>query len=101
MDLRNFGYREGFNFENRFHLETEVKYKNKKYRVSTVDLGIDHGFGEAPPLYYETMIFNETDEEENPFEYYQERYTTEKEAKKRHNEIIEKFTNNDVKDLLN
>jgi len=27
------------------------------YHISTVFLGIDHGFGEGPPLLFETMVF--------------------------------------------
>ena len=29
-------------------------------RVSTIFLGLDHGFGEGPPLLWETMIFGGT-----------------------------------------
>jgi hypothetical protein len=32
------------------------------YVVSTVRLPIDHGFGQGPPLWYETMIFRATEE---------------------------------------
>ena len=54
IDLTKYGYREGFSWENRFNLKTQVG----KYEVSTVDLGLNHQFiEELPPLYYETMIF--------------------------------------------
>ena len=43
-------------------------------RVSTVFLGLDHSFGEGPPLIYETMIFG------GEHDQYQERYSTKNEA---------------------
>lgn len=76
------GFREDFDWETRFDLKKKVG----KYRISTVDLGLGHSFGIGEPLYYETMIFS--DDEENPFEYYQERYTTEEEARKGHKKAI-------------
>lgn len=97
MDLELFGYRKGFNYETRFNLKTQVG----KYEVSTVDLGLNHQFDESlPPLYYETMIFIKGDtfgeryEEENPFEYYQERYATEEEARIGHQKAIDYIKEN-------
>ena len=90
------GYRKGFNFRNRWQLKSEVKYKGKKYLVSTVDLGINHNFGAGEPLYYETMIFDSNRNEE-----YMERYSTLEEAMARHKEILKKFKNGDVEDLIN
>lgn len=81
-DLKNYGFRKGFDWETRFVLKTQVG----NYKVSTVDLGIDHNMFGDKPLYYETMIFS--DDEDNQFEYYQERYTTEEEARKGHEEAI-------------
>lgn len=82
----DFGFRKGFDFNNRFDLKTKID----KYTVSTVDLGIDHQFMVGlPPLYYETMIFNWEDEEENPFDYYQYRYSTEEEARIGHQMAID------------
>lgn len=48
-------------------------------RVSTVFLGIDHQFGDGPPLVFETMVF--IDDPSNPDENYRgdydmERYST-------------------------
>lgn len=85
MNLEQFGYRKGFDWETRFDLKT----KAGKYTISTVDLGIDHSFGFGNPLYYETMIFNWEDSEENPFEDYQKRYETEEEARLGHQEAID------------
>lgn len=42
--------------------------------VSTVFLGLDHSFGDGPPLIYETMIFG------GEHDQYQERYSTRDEA---------------------
>lgn len=78
---KKIGFREDFDSLNKWHLVTYVK----GYKVSTVDLGLDHSFGMGEPLYYETMIFND---EQNIFEDYQVRYSTKKEAKKGHKEAI-------------
>jgi len=43
-------------------------------RVSTVFLGLDHGYGDGPPVLFETMIFG------GPHDQYQERYSTWEEA---------------------
>lgn len=87
IDLERLGFRKGFDWNNRFDLKTKVG----DYVVSTVDLGINHQFLEGlPPLYYETMIFRkDRTYEKNLFNYYQERYTTEEEAKKGHEEAVE------------
>lgn len=42
--------------------------------VSTVFLGLDHSFGDGPPLLWETMIFG------GEHDQYQERYSTKAEA---------------------
>jgi len=44
----------------------------EEIKVSTVFLGIDHSFGDGPPLLFETMIFGGKYEEEE----YQKRYST-------------------------
>ncbi len=102
IDYSKFGFREGFNLDNRFHLISIVKYRGKKYKISTVDLGMNHSFIDGIELYYETMIFkiNSNDEENNIFEYFQERYSTEKEARKRHKEIVNLFKTKKVDELL-
>lgn len=43
-------------------------------KVSTVFLGLDHSFGNAAPMLFETMIFG------GPHDDYQERYATRDEA---------------------
>lgn len=82
--LKKYGYREDFDWDNRFHLISYVD----DYKISTVDLGIDHSFGFGKPLYYETMIFN-CEQEDNKFEDYQIRYSTEEEAVIGHEKAVE------------
>jgi hypothetical protein len=54
-------------------------------QVSTIWLGIDHGFGRtAEPLIFETMIFGSEEDE-------QWRYPTEQEALAHHDEICEQI----------
>lgn len=55
--------------------------------ISTVWLGLDHsfGFGNGPPLIFETMIFDSEDEE---LDNYQERYSTEERAIEGHERAI-------------
>ncbi len=90
--LKRCGFREDFNWDTRFDLKTEVG----KYIISTVDLGLDHNIFGPKPLYYETMIFltenfrkSFEERKENCFEYYQERYSTEDEARKGHKKAVE------------
>lgn len=52
--------------------------------ISTVFLGLDHGFG-GPPLYFETMIFTS---EKDFSEQYQKRYTTYQQAADGHHELV-------------
>lgn len=47
--------------------------------VSTVFLGLNHNYGDGPPLIFETMIFG------GPMDQYQDRYSTEEEAMAGHN----------------
>ena len=52
--------------------------------VSTVFLGLDHQFGEGPPLLFETMIFGgEFDED-------MDRYETWEQAEEGHKRMVEK-----------
>ena len=93
-DLTKYGFRKDFNWETRFDLKTTVG----DYLVSTVDLGLDHSFGIGEPLYYETMIFRKDhNHKNNQFEYYQERYSTEEEARKGHEVAID-YVKNELKE---
>ena len=51
--------------------------------VSTVFLGLDHAFGEGPPILFETMIFG------GEHDQYQERYSTREEAIAGHKKAVE------------
>lgn len=50
--------------------------------VSTVFLGLDHRFGDGPPLIFETMVFGGPDDQ------HQERYSTWDEAEAGHARIV-------------
>ncbi len=67
--------------------------------VSTVWLGLDHSFGDGPPLIFETMVFPAkggvpTTGERNPDWEEQEtrRYSTEEEAKAGHAEMVKRWS---------
>jgi len=54
--------------------------------VSTVWLGLDHSFGEGPPLIFETMVFPK----HGDFgELYCARYSTEEEAATGHKKVVQ------------
>lgn len=52
-------------------------------KVSTVFLGIDHGFGSDKPVLFETMVFG------GEHDQYQDRYSTWDEAEAGHQKAIE------------
>ena len=71
--------------------------KNKKWWVSTVWLGIDHGWGDGPPQIFETMVFEVKDDVAQMGHDEQcERYATEKEALVGHNKVLRKWEKKDV-----
>lgn len=43
------GYRKDFDWNNRFKKQEIVEVNGNEYFVSTVDLGLDHSFGEGEP----------------------------------------------------
>lgn len=100
---RDLGYREDFDFMNKFQLKTIVKYEGKKYLVSTVDLGINYNFmKEGEPIYYETMVFLiDKDTKQSKGSFMQVRYSTEKQAKKGHKFMVRLIKNGEVSDLKN
>lgn len=55
-------------------------------RVSTVFLGLDHQWGDGPPLLFETMVFPEDDFAEEDMD----RYSTWEEAVEGHRNMVEK-----------
>ena len=58
--------------------------------ISTVWLGLDHQYGDGPPLIFETMVFSSRASYEDED---QERYSTEKEAVEGHERMVEKWRN--------
>lgn len=88
MNWEQFGFRKDYDESNRNVKQENVTFENKEYWVSTVDLGLNHNFGEGNPLYYETMIFAVENGETNYHDLYCDRYETREEALKNHNEII-------------
>lgn len=59
--------------------------------VSTVWMGIDHSFGQGPPVIFETMIFRAHDATGGTtpaIDDYQERYCTEAEALAGHDRVV-------------
>ena len=94
-NLEVFGFRKDYNPNKRIVKQEYVTYKNKRYFVSTVDLGLNHRFGEGNPLYYETMIFNAEHDC-----VYCDRYETREKAQKGHDEII-KLINENKMELKN
>lgn len=52
-------------------------------RVSTVWLGLNHNWGDGPPLIFETTVFGGT------WDQWQERYSTKEQALKGHHRVCE------------
>lgn len=57
--------------------------KENGWMVSTVFLGLDHQWGDGPPLIFETMIFDHP-----TLDGWQERYSTEDEARSGHERAV-------------
>jgi hypothetical protein len=55
--------------------------------VSTVFLGLDHQFGEGPPLLFETMVFAQQDMGREALEALTQRYSTWHEAEQGHEAV--------------
>ena len=71
------------NFEYKLVARDDLGYAT----VSTVWLGLDHGFTPgAPPVIFETMIF--TEDEDSDYSDWQDRYCTEAEALKGHERAL-------------
>lgn len=70
-------------------LRVELTEITPSVRVSTVWLGLDHSFGKGPPLIFESMVFDGTDETNNGD---MRRYTTEEEARAGHAEMVAEQT---------
>lgn len=81
-------FREDFDKDNRVVAQNDFEFDGKEYWMSTVDLGVDHQFGEGPPLYFETMIFPR-----GTFrDMYCNRYTDRETAHERHAQLFKNIT---------
>ncbi len=73
-----------------------AKTEAEKYVVSTVFLGMDHSFGEGPPVLFETMVFKRGDwdniKENGLADQDCERYCTMDEAKAGHETMVAKWS---------
>lgn len=57
----------------------------RSYRVSTVWMGINHGWGDTPePIIFETMVFSD----DETIDTWCTRYSTEDEARAGHNSVV-------------
>lgn len=65
-----------------------------KVHVSTVWLGLNHNWGDGPPLIFETMIFGGEHDED------QWRYSTERDARKGHEAAVQ-LVRDEPAELLN
>jgi hypothetical protein len=64
----------------------------KTYWVSTVFLGIDHGFGEGPPRLFETMVFRGGETVDGA------RYSTWEEAEAGHRKLVQEYQVQQLRD---
>ena len=78
-------------FENIENRRVKVSKAGHGFSVSTVFLGIDHGWNEEEPLLFESMVFNDDIKmcDDLKLDYdYQKRYRTCEEAIEGHHEIL-------------
>lgn len=86
--MRKLGYREGFDWDNRIIRQDYFQLDDRRYFMSTVDLGLDHSFGFSDkPIYWETMIFDHTYGEDFD-DVYCERYSSLEDAIANHERIL-------------
>ena len=67
-------------------LITDAADPDVSFDVSTVWLGLDHGFGRGAPLIFETMVFGDDSDELAT-----SRYATEADAHTGHHELVVEF----------
>ena len=61
--------------------------------ISTVYLGLNHNFGDGPPLIFETMVFRS---QEDMWDLDMDRYSTEEQAKAGHEAMVAKWQDREV-----
>ena len=74
-------------------LKTKVTFQNNQFEISSII--VNNRFG----ISYETMIFADNDLKE-PFDYYEERYNSEREMLERHNEMAFLFNNGKALEII-
>lgn len=89
MDFSKYGFRPGFDPDNKIVKQEYVTFDGKEYFVSTVDLGLNHAYGDGPPLYYETMIFPKGTYNDM----YCNRYSTRDSALEKHECLVDAIDN--------
>ena len=62
-----------------------ARYEGDHVTISTVFLGYDHGFGDGPPILFETMVFKEEGDED------MDRCTTWAEAEEMHARFVAQY----------
>jgi hypothetical protein len=67
--------------------KTPMMYHDEPVEISTVWLGINHNWHDGPPIIFETMVFGGPNDGECF------RYSTEKEAREGHAQIVHELTN--------
>ena len=72
------------------------EWKGRRYRISTVWLGIDHSFGQGPLLIFETMVFELGSSRDLDMM----RYSTLAEAEQGHKDMINKWRRKDARSLF-
>ena len=85
--MRKLGYREDFDPNNRIIKQDYFELGDRRYFMSTVDLGIDHSFFNDKPIYWETMIFDHTNGDDFG-DLYCERYSSVEDAITNHERIL-------------
>lgn len=60
------------------------------YVVSTMFLGLDHQFGEGPPMLWETMVFDQGDHVRSGLDLEMERYASKADALRGHAEMLDR-----------
>lgn len=85
-------------YKDRWQLRETIEVCGIKVDISTVDLQMNHGHGDGPDLWFETMIFPRSHEDGSSVEcWFCDRYTTKEEATTGHKKIKEILQSDDCK----
>jgi len=97
-----YGTRAGYKDSDRIIGSDKFTVGDKRYIVSTVDLGVNHnisGFG--PPLYWETMVFKWLPDGSMGNPMFQDRYSSKSDAEIGHKNIVEQIKAGNILMLYN